>query len=180
MNTLELLKLRNQDFATNRFAPHVALMPKLRTMILGCVDPRVDPALVLGLEPGETAVIRNVGGRVTPSVLREIVMLQAVGRAEGVGPGGRFDIVVLHHTDCGITRLEARREMLAAFFEVAEDALQAKSVSDPRLSVAVDVAALRAIPLPPGWVVSGLVYDVNTGLIETIVPPETVTPSPQQ
>jgi carbonic anhydrase len=180
MNTLELLSHRNREFASNRFAHNPTLMPKLRTLILGCSDPRVDPAHVLGLEPGETAVIRNVGGRVTASVLREIAMLQAVGRAEGGGPGGRFDIIVLHHTDCGITRLEARREMLSAFFELPQDALGVKAVGDPRASVAVDVAVLRALPLPPGWFVSGLVYEVRTGLIETVVPPESVAPSSDQ
>ncbi|WP_425343349.1 carbonic anhydrase [Pseudofrankia saprophytica] len=35
-------------------------------MVVGCVDPRVDPTHVLGLEQGEAAVIRNVGGRITP------------------------------------------------------------------------------------------------------------------
>jgi|GEM_PF-3920071 len=50
--------------------------------------------------------------------------------------------------------------------------LKAKSVSDPRAAVAVDVAALRAVPeLPNGWLISGLVYDVATGLVEVVVPP---------
>lgn len=172
MNPVETLTERNHEFAAHHFDANLTLMPKLRTMIITCADPRVDPAHVLGLEPGETAVIRNVGGRVTPSALRELAMLQAVGRAEGGAPSGRFDIIVLHHTDCGITRLEGRREMLSAFFEVGEEALATKAVSDPRASVVVDVAALRASPLPPGWVVSGMVYDVKTGLVETVVAPE--------
>ncbi len=172
MNPIEILTNRNRDFAAHQFAEGLTLMPKLKTMIIGCADPRVDPAHVLGLEPGETAVIRNVGGRVTPSALREMAMLQAVGRAGGGGSGGRFDIIVLHHTDCGITRLEGRRDMLANFFEIDEQALTSKAVSDPRASVVVDVMALRASPLPPSWVVSGMVYDVKTGLVETVVPPE--------
>lgn len=47
-----------------------------------------------------------------------------------------------------------------------------KAVADPRAAVAVDVASLRAIPaLPREWLISGLVYDVATGLVEIIVPP---------
>jgi carbonic anhydrase len=50
--------------------------------------------------------------------------------------------------------------------------LKKKEVTDPRAAVAVDVALLRAIPALPGdWIVSGLVYDVTTGLVEIAVPP---------
>jgi carbonic anhydrase len=62
--------------------------------------------------------------------------------------------------------------MLTRYFQIQEGQLKAKAVSDPRAAVAVDVAALRAIPALPGaWLVSGLVYDVATGLIEIVVPP---------
>jgi len=44
-------------------------------MVVGCVDPRVDPTHLLGLEQGEAAVIRNVGGRITPATLRTMAML---------------------------------------------------------------------------------------------------------
>ena len=170
MNPVETFIQRNQIFATEQFKTGLTLMPRLRTLVLGCVDPRVDPADVLGLEPGEAAVIRNVGGRLTPAVRMELSMLQALAKAGGA-PAGRFDLIVLHHTDCGIARLEHQRQMLAAFFGIGEDGLSAKAVSDPRASVIADVTALRALPLPPGWVVSGLLYDVNTGRLETVVPP---------
>jgi carbonic anhydrase len=50
--------------------------------------------------------------------------------------------------------------------------LKAKAVADPRTAVAVDVDALRAVPALPGqWLISGLVYDVASGLIEISVPP---------
>lgn len=168
MDTLETLTRRNRDFAAEKFQPGLTLMPRLRAMIVGCADPRVDPADVLGLESGEAAVIRNVGGRVTPNVLQEIKLLQAVAGAEGATPGPRFDLIVLHHTDCGITRLEVQRQMLAKFFGIEEENLTDKSVSDPRGSVITDMEALQAAGLPPGWVVSGLLYDVRTGLLETV------------
>jgi carbonic anhydrase len=62
--------------------------------------------------------------------------------------------------------------MLAHYFEIQEEELKAKAVTDPHAAVAADVALLRTIPALPGaWLVSGLVYDVATGLVEVVVPP---------
>ena len=62
--------------------------------------------------------------------------------------------------------------MLASYFGIGQEELMAKAVSDPHAAVAVDVATLKAIPaLPANWLVSGLVYDVTTGLVEVVVPP---------
>jgi carbonic anhydrase len=62
--------------------------------------------------------------------------------------------------------------MLTNYFEISKEELAAKAVTNPRAAVAADVAMLRTIPALPGeWLVSGLVYDVTTGLIDIIVPP---------
>ncbi len=172
MNTVDTLMERNADFAAHRFVTGLSLMPTMRTMIIGCVDPRVDPAHILGLEPGEAAVIRNVGGRITPATLQEIGMLGAIPRAAGVSPSGPLNLVVLHHTDCGITHLEGNPDMLAGYFGVDTEELPAKAISDPHAAIAADVTALRANPALPGnWIVSGLVYDVATGRVETVIAP---------
>jgi carbonic anhydrase len=172
MNTVDILTERNADFAAHEFVAGLPLMPTMGTMIIGCVDPRVDPAHILGLEPGEAVVIRNVGGRITPATLQELGMLAAIPRAAGATAGGPLNLVVLHHTDCGITRLAGSPDMLAGYFGVGAEELRAKAVSDPRAAVAADVAALRATPaLPDNWIVSGLVYDVATGRVETVVAP---------
>jgi carbonic anhydrase len=63
MTPLDTLIERNQDFASHPFTKDLPLLPTLRTLIIGCVDPRVDPALLLGLKLGETVVIRNVAAR---------------------------------------------------------------------------------------------------------------------
>jgi carbonic anhydrase len=171
MNVTQTLTRRNQTFAARHFRPGLSIMPSLRTMIIGCVDPRVDPLEVLGLQPGEAAVIRNVGGRITPGTLQTVVMLQEVARAHGAKPGGRFNLIVLHHTDCGIAALEDHPGMLADYFGIEPSQLANKAVNDPQAAVAVDVAALRNNPhLPPDWAVSGLVYDVHTGRAELVVP----------
>jgi len=135
---------------------------------------RVDPAHILGTKPGEAVVIRNIGGRITPGLLEQLGLLGRIGELAGEMPGGggEFHIIVLQHTDCGITRLVGSPAMLANYFQIQESELKKKAVTDPRAAVAADVAALRAIPaLPDAWLVSGLVYDVATGLVEIVVPP---------
>jgi carbonic anhydrase len=49
------------------------------------------------------------------------------------------------------------------------DQLESKAVADPYAAVRVDAAIARHT-LPPSLLVSGLVYDVNTGLIEIVDP----------
>jgi carbonic anhydrase len=180
MNNFDSMLKRNKDFAAQQAAAG-ALMPSLpralpnvKAAIIGCADMRVDPAHVLGIKPGEAVVIRNIGGRITPGLLEQFGLLGRIVEVakEIPGGGGEFHLVVLQHTDCGITRLAGDPAMLTHYFQIEEGELKKKAVSDPRAAVAVDVALLRSIPALPGeWLVSGLVYDVATGLVEIIVPP---------
>jgi carbonic anhydrase len=179
MAVIDVLIERNADFSAHHFPGELAINPTLKTMVIGCADPRVNPTRVLGLEVGEAAVIRNVGGRVTPATLKTMVMLGRVGQVNGGGPAGvGWNLVVLHHTDCGMTDLAAFPDLLAEYFEISKDQLEAKAVSDPIASVKIDVAVLKQTPfLPGGFLVSGLVYDVLTGRIETIVAPALLRPA---
>ncbi|SEO55674.1 carbonic anhydrase [Actinacidiphila rubida] len=171
MNVVEALTERNADFAASSFAPGLRLMPSLKTIVIGCVDPRVDPEAVLGTDLGEVATIRNVGGRVTPGVMGELAMLRKVTQAFGgdIGPGWEF--IVLHHTQCGITKLEGAPEALSEYFGVDQTDLAEEYVSDPHAAVTKDVEKLRSNTDLTGVRVSGLVYDVSTGKVETVVAP---------
>jgi carbonic anhydrase len=180
MNYFNSVLQRNKDFAVQQSAAGTLMpslpraLPNVRAIIIGCADMRVDPAHVLGIKPGEAVVLRNIGGRITPGLLEQLGLLGRIGEVAGEipGGGGDFHIIVLQHTDCGITRLARDTDMLTRYFQIQEGELRAKAVTDPRAAVAADVAALRAIPaLPAAWLVSGLVYDVATGLIEIVVPP---------
>jgi carbonic anhydrase len=180
VNNLESMLQRNQKFAAQQSAAGTLMpslpraMPNVKAIIIGCADMRVDPAHVLGIKPGEAVVIRNIGGRITPGLLEQLGLLGRIGEVAGAipGGGGEFHVIVLQHTDCGMTRLAGSPAMLASYFQVQESELKKKAVSDPREAVAADVAALRAIPaLPDSWLVSGLVYDVATGMVEIVVPP---------
>ena len=81
MDFLEQLMERNAHFAATEFSPELKIMPSTGTIIVGCVDPRVDPAEVLGLQMGEAAVIRNVGGRVDKRLIETLAILRVVAKA---------------------------------------------------------------------------------------------------
>lgn len=172
MSNLDIMLERNKQSADPKPSLPEALQT-LKAVIIGCADMRVDPVEVLGIESGDAVVMRNIGGRVTPGLLEEFGLLGRIGQvAETIpGGGGEFHLIVLHHTDCGSTRLAGDPAMLAHYFQIPESEVESKSVRDPRKAVAVDVAALKAIPaLPDYWLISGLVYDVSTGLVEVVVP----------
>jgi carbonic anhydrase len=166
------LTRRNAEFAAEGFSADLTINPSGNMMVVGCVDPRVDPGHVLGLDNGEAAIIRNVGGRITPATLRTMAMLGKVGAANAATPRpGDWNLVILHHTDCGMTDLAPFPELLAEYFEISLGELDAKSVSDPVGSVRVDVDVILQAIHAPAFLVSGLVYDVATGLVETVVAP---------
>jgi carbonic anhydrase len=186
MSHLDSMLERNKDFAARQSAAGTCMptlpqaLPNVKAIIIGCADMRVDPAHILGLKPGEAVVMRDIGGRVTPGLLEQLVLLGRIGAVAGEipGGGGEFHIVVLQHTDCGITRLAGDPSMLASYFQVQEKELKTKAVTDPRAAVAVDVALLRAIPaLPAEWLISGLVYNVTNGLVDVVVPPAPIRPA---
>jgi carbonic anhydrase len=172
MDFLVGLVARNARFAEARFSADLKIIPSRKTMIIGCVDPRVDPVDVLGLEPGEAAVIRNVGGRVNPALLETMAILRTVSRVGGNEVGQGWNLILLQHTDCGISGCYHHDpQLLARHMGVTEADLPALHIDDPYQAVAVDIAALKANPrLPGGFTVTGLVYDVKTGRIDTVVP----------
>ena len=180
MNNLEHFLQRNREFAVQQSSAGTLMpclpwaLPNVKAVVVGCADMRVDPVDVLGIKPGEAVVLRNIGGRITPGLLEQLGMLGRIGEVAGEVPGGggEFHFIVLQHTDCGITRLAGDPAMLAHYFQIQESQVGAKTVTDPRAAVTADVAALHAIPaLPATWLLSGLMYDVATGLVEVVVPP---------
>ena len=73
-------------------------------LIVTCLDHRVDPAIVLGLQLGDAPVIRNAGGRVTQAVIDDIAYLAFLAEQLFGGQGAAdrlFEVAVVHHTQCG-------------------------------------------------------------------------------
>jgi carbonic anhydrase len=138
--------------------------------VVTCPDPRVDPAHVLGLELGDAAVVRAAAGRVSPIVMQQLLFLARTGAAIGQRQDG-LELVLLQHTDCGIRHFlgDQDRDALAAFLGCTPDELDAKAIADPRGGVRVDIEALAANPLLPASLsVTGMVYDVASGLVEIV------------
>jgi len=163
---------RSAEFANNEFVAGLKMLPSAATIVVGCVDPRVDPADVLGLKMGEVAVVRNVGGRVNASLMETLAILRVVAAAAGRADGIR-NLVLLHHTDCGIIGCYRHApDLLARYLDVDTPSLEALAITDPYKAVEIDVAAIKTKnELPDGLTVSGLVYDVKTGRTEVVVAP---------
>jgi carbonic anhydrase len=169
----------NEQFART-YTPVPLALPAAQVIVVTCLDHRVDPAITLGLRLGDAPVLRNAGGRVTQPVIAEIAFLAFLVQrlAAGQLPGGRLpgdarvEVAVIHHTQCGTSFLAdpGFRHAAAAATGVDEAALEASAVSDPHATVRADVERLLTSPLlPPGMGVSGHVYDVETGLVTTVV-----------
>jgi carbonic anhydrase len=175
MSVIDTLLTRNKEFATHEtLMPSLPkAMPNVKALIITCADMRVDPAHVLGVQSGEAVVLRNIGGRITPGLVEQIGLLGRIGQVAGApAGGGEFHIVIMQHTDCGITRLAPDTGLLAHYFQIPESDVPSKKVLEPREAVSMDVATLRSLPpLPASWMISGLVYNVGTGLVDFVVPP---------
>jgi carbonic anhydrase len=163
---------RNRAFAAAGGHEGAVVFPTLRLFVITCLDPRVDPAYILGLGLSDAMVVRNVGGRVTPEVIDDVAFIGQL--SESVRPDGPlFEVAVIHHTQCGTGALadDTFRRRYAERIGADESALRERAVLDPAATVATDVERLRsASSIPPRVSASGHVYDVVTGLVETVVP----------
>ena len=163
---------RNRTFAAARGHQGAVVFPNLRLLVITCLDPRVDPAHILGLGLSDAIVVRNVGGRVTPEVIHDVAFIAQL--AENALPDGPlFEAAVIHHTQCGTGALADNtfRHRYAERIGVEESTLREHAVLDPAATVTRDVERLRsARAISPRMTVSGHVYDVVTGLVQTIIP----------
>jgi carbonic anhydrase len=173
MTRITPLLERNEQFARTYTAPALGL-PTAQMVVVSCLDHRVDPAIVLGLQLGDAPVIRNAGGRVTQAVIEDIAFLAFLaGQLFGAGQGAAdslFEVAVIHHTQCGTGFLAdpAFRAQAAEATGVPATVLEASAVTDPHLTVKADVERLLTSPLvPPKVSVSGHVYDIATGRLTT-------------
>jgi carbonic anhydrase len=174
MSNIDYLLDRNRVFAgtdARRDVPALPFLPRQGLYIVICIDCRVDPAQILGIEIGDALVQRNIGGRVTPAVIRDIAY--AAYLVETKAPQGPwFEVAVIHHTDCGSTLLadDDLRHGYAQRIGADERTLAETPVLDPARTVRTDVQRVLWAPqISPHVQVSGHVYDVETGLVTTVV-----------
>ena len=170
MSNVTTLLDRNRAFACDFAAGDLPPLPKLRTVVLTCGDARVDPAHVLGLELGDAIVIRNNGGRVTPEVVEEIAALAFLA-AKMEGAARPFDVVIMHHTQCGAERFADPDLQRALKAQTGVDVAPV-AITDHDESLREDVDRLRRAPaVPDHVVVSGMLYDVRAGRVREVIAP---------
>jgi carbonic anhydrase len=155
--------LRHSEAYAGGFAhAGLAAAPRLKVAIVTCMDARIDPGRVFGLEAGDAHVIRNAGGVVTDDVIRSLSISQH--------HLGTDEILVVQHTQCGL--LTFTDEAFARDLELATGARPAwdgRAFADLEESVRDGVNRIRSDPfIPRTENVSGYVYEVETGRVREV------------
>jgi carbonic anhydrase len=171
---------RNVEFAATDakdHVPEIPFIPDKQLYLITCIDPRVEPAAIVGAQLGEAIVARNIGGRVTPALIKDLLWILHLH--ENLTPDASwFEIALIHHTDCG-SGLFVRDDLRAGYVSRGgwddETALQ-MAVVDPAKTVEGDVRKLRTAPeLQPtikNVKIGGYVYDLGSGQVTTVSEPE--------
>lgn len=138
--------------------------PRRHMAIVACMDARLDIYRMLGLHEGEAHVIRNAGGVVTDDVIRSLALSQ---RKLGTG-----EIVLIHHTDCGMLGLDEDAERTAIEGETGiRPPFALEGFADAYDDVRHSIRRLELNPfLPHTAAIQGFVYDDRTGLLHRVVP----------
>jgi carbonic anhydrase len=157
----ELLRA-NAEYAAAFEHGHLAKPPAKKLAVLTCIDARIDPIRLLGLEPGDANVVRNAGGLVTDDALRSLVVSRWLL--------GTREVVVIGHTDCGLEGLtnEDVHARLREEAGVDASAIDFQPFEDLEESVRTSVRRVLGSPLLAGVEASGWVYDVRTGRLREV------------
>jgi carbonic anhydrase len=126
--------------------------------VVTCVDTRIDPLSVLGLEPGDAKIVRNAGARVTDDVLRSLALVTAALGVER--------IAVIPHTDCALGKAtdDELRARVAEATGADTTGWEPLAAPDQEASLREDLGRIRDHPLIGGHVVAaGFLYDVRSG-----------------
>ena len=155
------LLANNVEYAKTFQGP-LPLPPAKHLAVVACMDARLDVYSLLGLEPGESHVIRNAGGVVTDDEIRSLAISQRLLGTE--------EIILIHHTDCGMltfTDDEFKRSIQDETGIKPEWA--AESFSDLDEDVRQSIARIKASPfIPKTDSVRGFVFDVATGTLNEV------------
>lgn len=163
MSYFENFLKANQAYVELHGDLHLSIKPKTKVAIVTCMDSRLHVAPALGLALGDAHILRNAGGRVTEDMIRSLVISQQ--------QLGTREIVVLHHTDCGAQTFnnEDFQEHLKCELGVDVSGQDFLPFQDIDESVREDMKLLRECPLiPDDVIISGAVYDVDTGSMREI------------
>lgn len=161
VDTFEDLLSANREFATDFAFGGFDGIAKAGVAIVTCMDSRIDPLRMIGLQAGDAKIFRNPGGRVTEAALEAIVL--------GVHLLNVDRVLVVPHTRCAVASNteEVLRERVAESAGTDVTWQRFHVIEDQVATLGLDVHRVRSHPLVPDSVqVGGFVYDVDTGLLE--------------
>ncbi len=153
----------NSSFVTQFEQGELTGIARRGLAIITCMDSRISPLALVGMQPGDAKILRNAGARVTDDVLRTLVLatyLLGVSR-----------ILVMPHTDCRMANESESQlhETIEKQFGVDTRSVEFRTVVDQRDALEYDVTRIRSYPLlQSGVVVGGAIYDVATGKLEPV------------
>ena len=155
--------LSNAEFAREFKYSDLTGTARKGLAIVTCIDSRISPLAVVGMQAGDAKILRNAGARVTDDVLRTLVLasyLLGVNR-----------VLVMPHTDCRMANADEAtiHATIKDQFGVDTRSLEFRTVSDQRAALATDVTRIRTYPLlQKGVSVAGAIYNVSTGQLEPV------------
>ena len=161
MSTTDELVANAEAYANSFDKGDLPLPPARKIAVLACMDARLNPYGLLGLKEGDAHVIRNAGGVVTDDEIRSLAISQRLLGTE--------EIVLIHHTDCGMltfTDDEFRRSVQDDVGIKPEWA--AEAFGDLDEDVRQSIARIEASPFIPHKNVRGFVYDVHSGALREV------------
>jgi carbonic anhydrase len=161
MSSTDELVSNNSSYAAGFTKGNLPMPPAKKVAVLACMDARLDPAKVLGLQEGDAHVIRNAGGVATEDAVRSLVISQRLLGTE--------EIILVHHTDCGMETFsdDAVKEQIRADTGLRPSfALEAFPKVDD--DVKQTAARIRANPFVLKKNIRGFVYEVETGRLREI------------
>jgi carbonic anhydrase len=158
--TDELLE-NNATYAATFEGP-LPLPPAKHVAVVACMDARLNVYGALGLREGEAHVIRNAGGVVTEDEIRSLAISQRLLGTE--------EIILIHHTDCGMLTFTDDEFKQSILDEVGvKPPWAAEAFADPDADVRQSIARIKASPfIPKTDAVRGFVFDVATGKLTEV------------
>lgn len=154
----------NTKLAENFDDAELPVKPLRQLAVVACMDSRINTFKILGLGNGDAHIIRNAGGVITDDVIRSLCLSQrALGTRE---------IILVHHTDCGLEKLDEAQLRHDLEAEVGvRPCWSVETFNDPYQDVAQSIRRLQLSPfLRHKDHIRGFVYDVNDGRLNEVVP----------
>ncbi|MCW2494822.1 carbonic anhydrase [Jatrophihabitans sp.] len=162
MTVTDELLANNAEYAAG-FSGPLPLPPAKHVAVVACMDARINVYGALGLNEGEAHVIRNAGGVVTEDEIRSLAISQRLL--------GTKEIILIHHTDCGMLTFTDDGFKKSIEDEVGiKPAWAAESFTDVEADVRQSIARIKGSPfIPLTDSVRGFVFDVATGRLNEVV-----------